>query len=61
MAKKKIYSLKSLQEKTGLSKMTISALYHEKGKGVQFETLDLLCKALDVQVGELIEHISEAS
>lgn len=61
MAKKRMYSLRELHEKTGLSRTTLTALYYEKGKGVQFETLDLLCEALNVEVGELIDRAPTAS
>lgn len=57
MAKRKIKTIKELAIRTGISRNTLLALYHEKGKGVQFGTLDVLCKKLDVPVGELIEHV----
>jgi putative transcriptional regulator len=58
MAKKRMHSLKELHKLTGISRTTLTALYYEKGKGVQFDTLDALCEALDVPVGELIERVS---
>jgi putative transcriptional regulator len=41
---------------TGLHRDTISSLYYDKSKGIDFLTLDLLCKALDVQPGELFTY-----
>jgi putative transcriptional regulator len=61
MAKKRMHSLKDLAEKTGISRTTLTALYYEKGKGVQFDTIDKLCHYLEVDVGELIEREQEAS
>ncbi|OMD08409.1 helix-turn-helix domain-containing protein [Paenibacillus odorifer] len=61
MAKKRIYSLAPMSEATGISRTTLTALYYEKGKGVQFETIEKVCKYLDIQVGELIEIMPEAS
>lgn len=58
MAKKRIKSIKELSEKTKISRTTLHALYHEKGKGVQFETLDTLCNELKVPIGDLIEYVS---
>jgi putative transcriptional regulator len=61
MAKKRIYSLAPMSEATGISRTTLTALYYEKGKGVQFETIEKVCKYLNIQVGELIEIMPEAS
>lgn len=40
---------------TGISKATISALYHEKSKGVHLETIAALCKFLNCNVGDILE------
>lgn len=61
MAKKRIYSLTPISEATGISRTTLTALYYEKGKGVQFDTIEKICNYLNIQVGELIEIASEAS
>jgi putative transcriptional regulator len=34
---------------------TITLLYHEKAKRIDFEVLDKLCKYFDCQVGDIIE------
>ncbi|MGG0756707.1 helix-turn-helix domain-containing protein [Brevibacillus laterosporus] len=41
---------------TGISKTTLGALYHNSGKGVQFETLNSLCKYLNVSISDLFTH-----
>lgn len=38
---------------------TISNLYNEKSKGIEFETLDKICKALQCSASEIFEHIPE--
>ena len=38
---------------TGISRTTLTALYYNTGKGVQFETANLLCIYLDVNMEEL--------
>ncbi|WP_376701716.1 helix-turn-helix domain-containing protein [Cohnella xylanilytica] len=48
-------TVNELVRKTGVSKATLRALYYGKGKGVQFETLERVCEALDVEVGDIIE------
>lgn len=43
--------------RTGIAKATIRALYHNTGKGIQFETLNTLCEFLDITPGEFFSHI----
>lgn len=53
MAKKKM-SISKLSRKTGLSRTTIFNLYYEKSKGIEFVTLDKICKALQCSIEEVI-------
>ena len=41
---------------TGLTRNTVADLYYDKSKMIAFETIDKLCKALDVQPGELFTY-----
>lgn len=46
----------------GLSRQTINDLWHSnfKGKeGIQFETLDKLCRTFNLQVSDIIEYIPD--
>lgn len=38
---------------TGISRTTLTALYYDSGKGVQFETANLLCIYFGITMGEL--------
>ena len=38
---------------TGISRTTLTALYYDSGKGVQFETANLLCTYFGIGMGEL--------
>ena len=38
---------------TGISRTTLTALYYDYGKGVQFDTANKLCEYLDVDMSEL--------
>lgn len=40
---------------TGINRSTVTRLYHETTTRIDFETLELLCKYLDCEVGELLE------
>jgi len=52
-------TIQSVHEKTGLNRNTISNLYHEKVKRIDFDTLEGLCAALDCQPGDLLEYIPD--
>jgi putative transcriptional regulator len=43
-----------LLRKSGISLTSLKPFYDDTWKGIRRETLDVLCKALDCNVGELI-------
>jgi len=55
MAKRKM-SLNDLQEKVGITLANLSILKTGKARAIRFETLELICKALDCQPGDILEH-----
>lgn len=58
MAKRKI-SLNELSEKVGITLANLSVLKNNKARAVRFSTLDAICKALDCEVGDIIEYKKE--
>jgi putative transcriptional regulator len=58
MAKRKM-SLNELSEKIDLTLSNISILKTGKAKGIRFNTLDAICKALDCQPGDILEYVSD--
>ncbi|MBP1968008.1 DNA-binding Xre family transcriptional regulator [Virgibacillus natechei] len=53
-------STSKLVELTGVHRNTISKLLNGNSNGIQFETLDLLCKALDVDSScDIVEFVSD--
>lgn len=50
-----------LARATGIRPNTINELYHELVERVNLEHLDLICKALDCQLDELIVRVPDAS
>ncbi|MFL1732957.1 helix-turn-helix domain-containing protein [Moraxella oculi] len=42
---------------TGISKSTVHKIYNEQTTRIDFETIDKICEALDVQVGDIFEHV----
>ena len=55
MLGEKRITIKEVHEKTGLSRNTISNIYNEKAKMVDFDTLEKLCRFLNCQIGDLLE------
>ncbi|TWV80942.1 helix-turn-helix transcriptional regulator [Moraxella sp. VT-16-12] len=42
---------------TGISKSTVHKIYNDQTTRIDFETIDKICEALDVQVGEIFEYV----
>ena len=55
LAKRKVRS-KQLAEEVGITVQNISLLKSGKVKGVRFETLEAICKALDCQPGDILSY-----
>jgi putative transcriptional regulator len=58
MAKRKM-SLNELSEKVDLTLSNLSILKTGKAKAIRFSTLDVICKALDCQPGDILEYVDE--
>lgn len=58
LAKRKMQS-KELAEILGITPANLSILKTGKAKGIRFETLEAICKALDCQPGDVLEYINE--
>jgi len=59
LARRKLRS-KELAETVGITEANLSLLKSGKVKGVRFETLDRICKALDCQPGDLLEYRADS-
>lgn len=55
MAKRKI-SLNELAERVGITPANLSILKTGKAKAVRFSTLDIICRVLDCQPGDILEY-----
>ncbi len=55
MARRKM-SLNELSRRVGISNVNLSVLKTGKAKGVRFDTLAAICKALDCQPGDILEY-----
>lgn len=57
MAEQGKFRVAEVSRDTGIGKTTLLALYHGKSKGIQFETLDTLCRYFGVNVNDLLEYV----
>ncbi len=58
MGRKRI-RMSELQNLTGLSHTTVIKLYYEKSTSIKLDTMNKICNALEISVGELFEHIPD--
>lgn len=58
MAKRKM-SLNELSEKVDITLSNLSILKTGKAKAVRFSTLEVICKALECQPGDILEFREE--
>lgn len=58
LAKRKMQS-KELAEILGITPANLSILKTGKAKGIRFETLEAICKALNCQPGDVLEFVPE--
>ena len=60
LALRKVRS-KDLAAAIGITEANLSLLKSGKVKGVRFETLDAICRALDCQPGDILEYRDDAA
>jgi len=53
------YNMQDVHLKTGLSRATVSNLYHDKMERIDYSTLSKLCELFKCNVGELLEYYNE--
>ncbi len=55
MAKRKM-SLNTLSDQVGITLSNLSILKQGKARAIRFSTLELICKILDCQPGDILEY-----
>ena len=58
MAKRKI-SLNELSERVEITPANLSILKTGKAKAIRFSTLEMICKELDCQPGDILEWVND--
>lgn len=46
---------------TGISKSTMHKIYNEQTSRIDFDTMDKICEALDIEVGDLFTYVPNES
>lgn len=55
MGRNNIRTIQELHELTGISRTIISDLLNGNKRSIRLDTIERLCKALDCEIGELIQ------
>ena len=58
MAKRKM-SVTELANKIDITMANLSILKNNKAKAVRFTTLDVICRVLDCQPGDILEYVED--
>lgn len=58
LARRKM-SLTELSQRLGITLANLSILKTGKAKAIRFSTLEDICRVLDCQPGDLLEHVDE--
>ena len=53
-------SIRQVALATGIAYSTLHALYHDRTKGIDFLTLEKLCRHFGVGTQEILEHVTDA-
>lgn len=59
MANRDIKSQKLLCELTGIAPQSMTKIFGENIKAIRLNTLNRLCRALDCQVGDILEYVPD--
>lgn len=54
MGQQKIKSIRQLSELTGISRLSLTRIYDGDGKGIEYATLDTLCRFFNCNVGDIL-------
>ncbi|MBC5837185.1 helix-turn-helix domain-containing protein [Flavobacterium muglaense] len=60
LAKRKMRS-NELAERIGITTANLSILKTGKAKAIRFSTLELICKILECQPGDIMEYVKEST
>ena len=53
------YNIQAVIDKTGLDRTTVSNLYHDKVKRIDFNTLSKLCELFECEPSNILKYVKE--
>lgn len=56
MGEHKVKSFTYLEKETGVTRKTLASIYDGKAKGIDYSTLNALCKFFGCQVGDILVY-----
>ncbi|WP_080658590.1 helix-turn-helix domain-containing protein [Paenibacillus polymyxa] len=59
MSEKKIRNISELARETELDRRTLTNIYDEKNKGIDYVTLNKLCAYFNCTVADLLEYVPD--
>lgn len=57
MGQRKIKSIRQLSIETGISRLSLTKMYDGEAKGIEYATLETLCRYFKCTVGDLLEYV----
>ncbi|WP_216651741.1 helix-turn-helix transcriptional regulator [Paenibacillus sp. NEAU-GSW1] len=55
----KVKNFSQLEKETGVSRRTLAKIFNGEGGGIDYETLNALCKRFNCTPGDLLEYVAE--
>lgn len=55
----RLLKMKQISDETGISRTTLTSIYNRRCKGIEFLTIDKLCRYLDCRITDIIEYIPD--
>lgn len=59
MGEHKVKNFVYLEKETGITRKTLAKIYNGEDKGIEYTTLNALCKFFNCSVGELLEFVPD--
>lgn len=56
----KLLKIEDVAQATGISRTTLTNIYHRRAKNVQLDTLRKLCDYLEIPLSDLVEYTPKA-
>lgn len=59
MGKHKVKNFSQLEKETGVSRRTLAKIFNGEGGGIDYDTLNALCKRFSCTPSDLLEYVQD--